>query len=113
MAQLNRRELLRSAALGMLGASASGWLPALADELAGHPQRRRHCVLLWMNGGPSQTDTFDPKPGHANGGEFREIATSIPGLGICEHLPKLAGLAEHLAIVRGLSTKEGDHGRGT
>ena len=110
---LHRRELLRAAGLGLLGTSASGWLPVLADQAAADPARKRHCVLLWMNGGPSQLDTFDPKPGHENGGEFREIATSIPGLGICQHLPKLAGMAEHLAIVRSLMTKEGDHGRGT
>jgi hypothetical protein len=66
-----------------------------------------------MSGGPSQTDTFDMKPGHPNGGEFKEIATSIPGLRFSEHLPKLAQHADQLAIVRSLSTKEGDHARGT
>lgn len=109
----SRRDLLRATGLGLWGVSASGWLPLLADEVAAHPARRRQCILLWMPGGPSQIDTFDMKPRHANGGSFKEIATSIPGLDISEHLPKLAGQAEHLAIVRGLSTKEGDHGRGT
>jgi hypothetical protein len=66
-----------------------------------------------MSGGPSQTDTFDMKPGHANGGEFKEIETRIPGLRFSEHLPKLAEQADRLAIVRSLSTKEGDHARGT
>jgi hypothetical protein len=113
MACLNRRDLFRLAGVGLAGYSASGWLPLLADEVAANPARRRHCILLWMNGGPSQLDTFDPKPDHENGGQFREIATSVPGLGICEHLPKLAAQAHHLAIIRGLSTKEGDHGRGT
>jgi len=83
------------------------------DEIAQSPDRKRHCVLLWMSGGPSQTDTFDMKPGHANGGEFKEIETKVPGLHISEHLPKLAEQADKLAIVRGVSTKEGDHGRGT
>ena len=110
---LTRRDLLRATGLGLWGVSASGWLPALADEVAKHPARRRQCILLWMPGGPSQTDTFDMKPRHANGGPYKEIATSVPGLGISEHLPKLAGQAEHLAIVRSLSTKEGDHARGT
>jgi len=110
---LHRRELLRAAGLGLLGASASGWFPLLAQEVAADPARRRHCILLWMNGGPSQLDTFDPKPDHENGGEFKAISTSVPGLAISEHLPKLATLGEHLAIVRSLSTKEGDHGRGT
>jgi hypothetical protein len=90
----------------------SGWLPALADSAAG-ATKRRHCILLWMNGGPSQTDTFDLKPGHPNGGEFKPIATSAQGLSISEHLPKLAAKGQHLAVLRGLSTREGDHGRGT
>jgi hypothetical protein len=113
MTGFTRRDCLRATGLGLWGVSASGWLPVLADAAARAPSRRRQCVLLWMPGGPSQTDTFDLKPRHPNGGEFREIATSVPGLGISEHLPKLAGIAEHLAIVRSLSTKEGDHGRGT
>jgi hypothetical protein len=66
-----------------------------------------------MVGGPTQTDTFDMKPGHANGGEFQETATNIPGLRFSEHLPKLAQHADKLAVIRSLSTKEGDHGRGT
>jgi hypothetical protein len=99
--------------MGLLGASASGWFPLLADELARDPRRRRHCILLWMTGGPSQIDTFDMKPGHANGGAFAEVATKVPGLRFSEHLPLLGQMADKLAIVRGLSTKEGDHGRGT
>jgi hypothetical protein len=112
-ATLNRRELLRAAGIGMFGCSASGWFPLLAQGAAASPGKGRHCVLLWMTGGPTQTDTFDMKPNHVNGGEFKEIATSAPGLRISEHLPKLATMAEHLAVMRGLSTKEGDHGRGT
>ncbi|HUQ70742.1 MAG TPA: DUF1501 domain-containing protein, partial [Planctomycetaceae bacterium] len=66
---LSRRQLLRSLAVGLGGASVSGWFPALAAQLAASPQRTRHCILLWMSGGPTQTDTFDMKPNHANGGE--------------------------------------------
>lgn len=110
---LNRRDWLRLTGLGFLGTSMSGWMPALANALAAEPSRRRQCILLWMQGGPSQTDTFDMKPGHTNGGEFEEIATSVPGLRFSEHLPLLAGQADQLAVIRGLSTKEGDHRRGT
>ncbi len=113
MTAMNRRQLLQTAGMGILGYSASGWLPQLAAEVADNPQRRRQCVLLWMSGGPSQTDTFDMKPGHANGGEFQEIATSASGLRFSEHLPKLALHADKLAPVRSLSTQEGDHDRGT
>src|SRR5438876_345517 len=113
MSPFSRRQFLRSAALSTAGVSFSGWMPRLARAAADDPAPRRHCVLLWMPGGPSQMDTFDLKPGHANGGPFQEIATSVPGLKISEHLPKLAALAGNLAIVRSLSTAEGDHNRGT
>ncbi len=109
----SRRALLRASGLGLVGASLSGWFPALAQAQAADPRRKRHCILLWMSGGPSQLDTFDPKPDHANGGEFKPIATSSPGLHISEHLPKLAAHGQHLVPIRSLSTKEGDHGRGT
>ncbi|MGE0609131.1 MAG: DUF1501 domain-containing protein [Pirellulales bacterium] len=110
---LHRRQWLQAAAFGALGTSACQWFPALADDAAADPNRRRHCILLWMNGGPSQLDTFDLKPGTPNGGEFKPIATTAPGLEISEHLPKLAQMGQHLAVIRGLSTKEGDHGRGS
>ena len=111
--QIDRRRWLQSAGMGLCGLSMSGWLPALADQIAADPRRKRHCILLWMGGGPSQTDTFDMKPNHENGGEFSEIETSVPGIRFSEHLPKLAKQADQLAIVRSLSTKEGDHVRGT
>jgi hypothetical protein len=66
-----------------------------------------------MNGGPSQMDTFDLKPGTPNGGPFKEIQTSAPGLKISEHLPKLAKHGHEMAVVRSMSTKEGDHTRAT
>jgi hypothetical protein len=91
----------------------SGWMEALAADAAAHPQRKRSCILLWMSGGPSQLDTFDLKPGHANGGPFKPIATSVPGIQISEHFAKIAKYAEHLCIIRSMNSKEGDHGRAT
>ncbi len=111
--QLTRRQAMQLAAAGAFGASASGWFEALAADTAGHPSRRKSCILLWMSGGPSQTDTFDPKPGHANGGPFKPIETAVPGILLGPHLPKLARQAKDLAIVRSMSSKEGDHGRAT
>jgi Protein of unknown function (DUF1501) len=107
--QLSRREWLRLSAAGVLGCSSSGWLERLAVAAAKDPERKRACILLWMNGGPSQTDTFDLKPGHANGGPFKEIATTVPGLSFSEHLPLLARQAKHLAVVRSMTSREGDH----
>jgi hypothetical protein len=109
---LNRRDWLRMTTVGAVGFSMSGWLRALAAESA-RSTPKRSCILLWMSGGPSQMDTFDLKPGHVNGGPIKEIATSVPGIKISEHLPKIAKLMDHLAVVRGMSTKEADHGRGT
>ncbi|MCA9212648.1 MAG: DUF1501 domain-containing protein [Planctomycetales bacterium] len=107
-----RRHAMQVAMGGLIGVSSSGWLPRIAAA-ATETSRKRKCILLWMGGGPSQTDTFDMKPNHANGGEFKEAQTSVPGLRFSEHLPKLAKLADQLAIVRSVSTREGDHSRGT
>jgi Protein of unknown function (DUF1501) len=107
---LSRRDWLRVSA--GLGLSMSGWLPAFAADAARNPQRKRSCILLWMNGGPSTIDLFDLKPGHSNGGPFRAIEAA-PDLQIGEHLPRLARHGKRLAVVRSMSTKEGDHGRAT
>ncbi len=108
---LSRRDLVRLMALGATGASMSGWLRTLAAETADDPKRRRSCILLWMSGGPTQTDTFDMKPGHANAGEFKEIDTAVSGVRICEHLPKLSQQMQHVAPIRSMTSKEGDHSR--
>jgi len=104
---------LKLAACGAFGVSLSQWLPAFAEEAAASNERRRSCILLWMSGGPSQMDTFDLKPGHANGGPYKTIETSVPGIEISEHLPRLARQMEHCAIIRSMTTKEGDHTRAT
>lgn len=109
---VTRRELIRQMGLAALGTTSASWFAPLAQAIATHPGRRRHCILLWMNGGPTQTDTFDMKPHHANGGPFKEVSTSVPGLRFSEHLSKLAAHGEHLAVIRSLITKEGDHVRG-
>ncbi|HJT77175.1 MAG TPA: DUF1501 domain-containing protein [Gemmataceae bacterium] len=109
--RLSRRDWLRLSSAGVVGFSLSGWIERLAAETATHPSRRRSCILLWMNGGPSQMDTWDLKPGHANGGPYKEIATSVPGIKIGEHLPKMAKHMDKMVLVRSMSTKEGDHDR--
>jgi hypothetical protein len=110
---LSRRDLLKLSAAGVVGYSLSGWLENMAHAAAGNPARKRACILLWMNGGPSQLDTFDLKPGNANGGPFKEIATAAPGIKFSEHLPKIAKHADRMALVRSMKTKEADHGRAT
>jgi len=109
----SRRDWLRISASGLAASSLCRWYPALANEVLADSARRKACILLWMSGGPSQIDTFDPKPGHANGGTFKAIDTSVPGIQVCEHLPKFAQQMQHAAIIRSMSTKEGDHQRAT
>jgi hypothetical protein len=111
--KLSRRDWIKLSAAGVVGWSQSGWLEALAADAAKHPQRRRACILLWMSGGPSQMDTFDLKPGHRNGGPFQETTTSVPGIRISEHLPKVAKHMDRMVLIRSMSTKEGDHSRAT
>jgi hypothetical protein len=110
---LSRRDWLRLATAGVVGSSLSGWLDVVAAQTAKDPRRKRSCILLWMGGGPSQMDTFDLKPGHANGGPFKETQTSAPGLNISEHLPKIAKFGDRMAVIRSMSTREGDHARAT
>jgi hypothetical protein len=110
---LSRRDLLKLSAAGVLGSCVSGWFEHLAAAAAPHSGRKKSCILLWMNGGPSQMDTFDLKPGHANGGPFKTVKTTAPGLEISEHLPKIAQFGDKMAVIRSMTTKEADHSRAT
>jgi uncharacterized protein (DUF1501 family) len=107
----SRRDFVHMSLASAFGVAACPWLPALA--LAAEKKRTRACIVLWMSGGPSQTDTWDLKPDHKNGGPYKEIATPVPGLRISEHLPKLAAAARDLGFIRSMSSKEGEHGRAT
>jgi hypothetical protein len=110
---LSRRDWLKLSAAGVFGSSVSGWFEGFAHAAAASPARKRSCVLLWMNGGPSQLDTFDLKPGHKNGGPYKEVATAVPGIKISEHLPRVARYMNKLALVRSMTSKDGDHGGAT
>jgi uncharacterized protein (DUF1501 family) len=105
-----RREFLGASIAGTLGLALS---PAMQTLLAREAPARRakSCILLWLNGGPSHIDTFDPKPGAETGGPYKAIATKVPGMQISEHLPKLAQQAHHLAIIRSMTSREADHDR--
>src|SRR5262245_65254691 len=92
---LHRRDFLQSSAAGMLGLTP----PAPAS-----PPPVRSCILVFFYGGPSHLDTFDPKPDAPAEvrGEFRSVATAVPGVRFCEHLPRLAKLTDQIALVRSL-----------
>ena len=101
---------LTSTALGIPAIQFFSSLQANAQHLK---KANRSCIVLWMSGGPSTIDMWDLKPDHKNGGPFRPIDTSAPGVRISEHLPKVAGQMRHLSIIRSLNSKEGNHDRGT
>ena len=112
--QSSRRQWLgRMAAGGGAALAGAPWFRTLAEDALASPHRPRACILLWMGGGPSQLETLDPKPGNKNGGPTRAIKTATTGVQISEHLPKVAKLTEHLALIRSMKTKEGDHQRAT
>ena len=111
--RLSRRDFVRIGGGGLAALLASRWgspIDALADVKAA-PGRARACVLIWLNGGPSHIDTFDPKPGTRVGGPFKAIKTSAPGMQICEHLPQVAAQGHRLAVIRGMTSREGNHQR--
>ncbi len=107
----SRRDFVRMSLASAFGAAACPWLPRLASAAGKKPAKA--CIVLWMGGGPSQTDTWDLKPGHKNGGPYKETATAVPGVRFSEHLPKLAALAKELGIIRSMTTREGEHQRAT
>jgi hypothetical protein len=109
--ELTRRDALKLAAAGVTGVSLSGWLNVLAAHAASQKTRHKSCILLWMDGGPSHIDTFDPKPESKTGGPFKPISTSVSGIGVSEYFPQFAQLMQHAVILRGMSTGEGAHGR--
>src|SRR5438067_4245049 len=110
---VSRRGFLRRVAAGSAAVAGLRWsdyLSAYADELK---QKNRACILLWMAGGPSQFETFDPKPGAPTQGPTKAISTSVPGLQIAEHWPHTARVMNDLAVIRSMTSKEGNHGRAT
>src|SRR5688572_24207786 len=106
--QMSRRQWLG----GTLGAAAGALglcRPALADNLR---RRSKQVLFIWLDGGLSQLESWDPKPDTQFGGPFRTIQTSVPGLSVCELWPKTARLLHHLAVVRSLHTKDNSHSAG-
>ena len=111
-AALTRRTFLAASGVGFSGLH----LPSLVQGAAPNPGERprkpaKSTILIWLSGGASHIDTWDLKPDAPAEyrGEFKPIATSAPGIRLCEHLPRLARQAHHLGIVNSL----GHYGRGT
>jgi len=108
---VGRREFLKGISLAGLAAGTVSWSDVMtlrADDLR---RRGMACIVLWMQGGPSQFETFSPKPGHENGGETTAIDTSVPGIQIADRFPEVAKVMDDVAIIRSMTSKEGNHQR--
>jgi hypothetical protein len=109
---MDRRRFLGTVAAGAAAFAADMTVlnvfknPALAGELK---KQQKRVILLWLAGGASQLETWDPKPGAATGGPFRAIPTNVPGVHISELMPKMAQRMQHTCILRSLNTRDGDH----
>src|SRR5262245_43845525 len=111
--RLNRRGFVRSLAMGGVGVAGLRFgsnLSVFADEIK---KQGRACILLWMAGGPSQFETLDPKPGSPNQGPTKAIPTSVPGVQIAEHWKLTSTVMNELAVIRSMTSNEGNHGRAT
>lgn len=108
---LHRRSFLRGTLAGLTAAVNLGGVGLSTAEPAAGELRKdgRRVLFVWLAGGSSQFETWDPKPGRETGGPFRSIATTIPGYRVCELMPKLAVRMKHLAVVRSLNTTISEH----
>jgi hypothetical protein len=108
---LSRRAFIKGAAVTGGGLVLPNWggLAHARAATEGVTKNKKRCILLWMNGGASQIDTFDMKPGRPTGGPFRQIPSKVTGLQVCEYLPRMAAVADKLAVIRSMKTQSPDH----
>jgi hypothetical protein len=120
---ITRREVLRIGGLGFTGLLWSDWLrrrataagqSQAAGTVAGHFGKARACIMIFNYGGPSHLDMWDLKPDAPREirGEFRPIATRVPGVAISEHLPRLASMTHRYALIRSVNHIDNDHAVG-
>lgn len=111
-----RRSCLQLGIAGLAGGFHELLRLRSATASDGHPTSKKpsNCILIWMDGGPTHFETFDPKPEAPSEirGEFRPIETNVSGIQICEHLPKLASIANKYAIIRSVCHNQANHGAG-
>jgi hypothetical protein len=112
-----RRDFLQVGTAALFGLSFSDLLAAKAigDDAPGAAAPARNCIFVWLAGGPATIDMWDMKPAAPQGvrGEFRPIATTVPGLAVCEYLPEMANVMDRCALVRSVAHNLAEHGPGT
>src|SRR5688572_25991769 len=117
---MTRRDCLQLGLAGLAGGGLTNMLRLSAQAAGTGPKgpiktaRAKACIMLWLDGGPSHFETFDPKPDAPIEirGEFDPIATKTPGVQFCETIPKLASISDKLSIVRSIRHNQGNHGAG-
>ncbi|MEM8666541.1 MAG: DUF1501 domain-containing protein [Planctomycetota bacterium] len=110
-AHLSRRTLLGAGAGGLMMSALAKKLAWADQQGLTDPARPKNVILLWLEGGPSQLETFDPHPGGRIGGDSKAIPTSVEGLEISDLLPQTAEQMHLASLVRSVTSKEGDHER--
>ncbi|MFQ5732984.1 MAG: DUF1501 domain-containing protein [Planctomycetaceae bacterium] len=108
---MSRRHFLRHLATGAATVPAMQFIGHMQANAAELQKKQKACILMWMGGGPPTIDIWDLKPGSKNGGQFKPVATK-GGLRIGELMSKTAMVMDDLSVVRSMSTREADHGRG-
>jgi hypothetical protein len=110
---IGRRDFLRGISLAGMAAGTLSWTDLMTAHAAELRKKGKACILLWMAGGPSQFETFSPKPDHPNGGSTKAISTAVSGVQISENFPLLAKSMNDIAVIRSMTSKEGSHPRAT
>jgi hypothetical protein len=110
---MNRRHFLKHVAgYSLMALPALEFIRTISVNAQNLRRNNKSVIIMWMGGGPATIDIWDLKPGQPTGGDFRPINTTVPGVQISEHMPITARQMQHLAIIRSLTTTEGDHMRG-
>ena len=97
---------LKAGAVSTMSWSGLFSVPSFAETVK---RQNKRCILLWLCGGPSQFETWDPKPGRPTGGPFKSIPTRLPGVHFSELMPKCASIADKLAVIRSMKTNQKEH----
>ena len=108
---VTRRRFLHTVSSGAIAAGALNFRDLMSLQAADLRGEGRAMILLWMAGGPSQLETFDPKPEHENGGPTEAIETSVPGIRIAQGWEQTAKVMEEIALIRSMNNREGNHQR--
>ncbi|QDT35720.1 DUF1501 domain-containing protein [Stratiformator vulcanicus] len=109
----SRRSFLRTASATALASGALGFHNLATTHASELKRKHKSMILLWMQGAPSQFETFSPKPDHENGGGTEAIRTSVPGIEIASTWTETAKAMNDIALIRSMTNKEGNHQRAT